>query len=353
MFLYLKCWAWAYLSMAEKHIGKQTIVLKNPPSIKATASIVGPKEGKGELKNCFDYIIPDELWGEDSWEKAESKLVRETFAKVLQNAQLSNDKIDYILAGDLLNQCIAANYGLRESNVPFFGLYGACSTMAESMSIGSMLVDGGFADNVVCLTSSHFCSAEKQFRFPLELGNQRTPTSQWTVTGSGAVVLSSQGTGPYIKQITTGKIVDLGVTDVNNMGAAMAPSAADTILTHFSDTGLVPEYYDLIVTGDLGKIGKQLCIDILKMNGLEIEAMYNDCGVMIFNLKEQDTHAGGSGCGCSATVFAGHIYKEIMKGNLKRVLFIATGALMSPISLQQKESIPGIAHAVSIHRSLD
>lgn len=339
--------------MAEKHIGKQTIFFKNPPSIKATASIVGPKEGKGELKNCFDYIIPDELWGEDSWEKAESKLVRETFAKLLQNAQLSNDKIDYILAGDLLNQCIAANYGLRESNVPFFGLYGACSTMAESMSIGSMLVDGCFADNVVCLTSSHFCSAEKQFRFPLELGNQRTPTSQWTVTGSGAVLLSSQGTGPYIKQITTGKIVDLGVTDINNMGAAMAPAAADTILTHFSDTGLIPEYYDLIVTGDLGKVGKQLCIDILKMNGLSIEAMYNDCGVMIFNLKEQDIHAGGSGCGCSATVFAGHIYKEMMKGNLKRVLFIATGALMSPISLQQKESIPGIAHAVSIHRSLE
>lgn len=339
--------------MAEKHIGKQTVQLINPPSIKATASIVGPKEGKGDLKNCFDYIIPDELWGEDSWEKAESKLVRETFAKLLQNAGLSNDKVDYILAGDLLNQCIAANYGLRETNVPFFGLYGACSTMAESMSIGSMLVDGGFADNVVCLTSSHFCSAEKQFRFPLELGNQRTPTSQWTVTGSGAVMLSSEGTGPYIKYVTTGKITDLGITDINNMGAAMAPAAADTILTHFSDTGLVPEYYDLIVTGDLGKVGKQLCLDILKMNGLDIEAMFNDCGVMIFNLEEQDIHAGGSGCGCSATVFAGHIYKEIMKGNLKRVLFVATGALMSPISLQQKESIPGIAHAVSIYRSLD
>ncbi len=339
--------------MAEKHIGKQTVVLKNPPCIMATASIVGPKEGKGDLKKCFDYIIPDELWGEDSWEKAESKLVRETFAKVLQNSGLSNDKIDYVLAGDLLNQCIAANYGLRETNVPFLGLYGACSTMAESMSLGSVLVDGGFAENVVCLTSSHFCSAEKQFRFPLELGSQRTPTSQWTVTGSGAVVISAQGAGPYIKTLTTGKIIDLGITDANNMGAAMAPAAADTILTHFSDTGLVPEYYDLIVTGDLGKVGKDICIDILKMNGLDIEARYNDCGVMIFNSNNQDTHAGGSGCGCSATVFAGHIYKEIMKGNLKTVLFIATGALMSPISSQQKESIPGIAHALSIHRSLD
>jgi len=339
--------------MAEKHIGKQTVVLKNPPSIKATASIVGPKEGQGELKKCFDYILPDELWGEDSWEKAESKLVRETFAKVLQNSGLSNDKIDCILAGDLLNQCIAANYGLRETNVPFLGLYGACSTMAESMSIGSMMVEGGFADNVVCLTSSHFCSAEKQFRYPLELGSQRAPTSQWTVTGSGAVVIASQGTGPYITHVTIGKINDLGISDVNNMGAAMAPAAADTILAHFADTGLVPDYYDLIVTGDLGKVGKKICNDILKMNGLDIEARYNDCGVMIFNLNEQDMHSGGSGCGCPATVFAGHIYKEIMKGNLKRVLFVATGALMSPISSQQKETIPGIAHALSIHRSLD
>ncbi len=339
--------------MAEKHIGKQTVFLKNPPSIKATASIVGPKEGKGNLKNCFDYIIPDEMWGEDSWEKAESKLVRETFAKVLQNSALSNDKIDCILAGDLLNQCIAANYGLRETNVPFLGLYGACSTMAESMSIGSMMVEGGFAENVVCMTSSHFCSAEKQFRFPLELGGQRTPTAQWTVTGSGAVVIATQGAGPYITHVTIGKINDLGITDVNNMGAAMAPAAADTILAHFADTGLVPEYYDLIVTGDLGKVGKTICVDILKMNGLDIEARYNDCGLMIFNLNEQDMHSGGSGCGCSATVFAGHIYKEIMKGNLKRVLFVATGALMSPISLQQKESIPGIAHALSISRSLD
>lgn len=339
--------------MAEKHIGKQTVVLKNPPSIKATASIVGPKEGKGNLRKCFDIIIPDELWGEDSWEKAESKLVRETFSKVLQNACLSNDKIDFVLAGDLLNQCIAANYGLRESEVPFFGLYGACSTMAESMCIGSMLVEGGFADNVVCQTSSHFCSAEKQFRYPLELGSQRAPTSQWTVTGSGAVVLSSQGVGPFIKSLTVGKINDLGISDINNMGAAMAPAAADTILTHFADTGVAPDYYDLIVTGDLGKIGKKLCLDILKMNGLNIEGRYNDCGVMIFDLEDQDMHSGGSGCGCSATVFAGHIYKEIMKGNLKRVLFIATGALMSPISSQQKETIPGIAHAVSVHRSLD
>ncbi len=339
--------------MSEKHIGKQTVLFKNPPSIKATASIVGPKEGKGNLKHSFDYIIPDELWGEDSWEKAESKLVRETLAKVLQKGSMSNDQIDYILAGDLLNQCIAANYGLRESEIPFFGLFGACSTMAESMSLGSMLIDGGFADSVVCMTSSHFCSAERQFRFPLELGSQRPPTSQWTVTGSGAALLSSEQTGPYIKAVTTGKINDMGISDANNMGAAMAPAAADTILAHFADTGLSPDYYDLILTGDLGKIGKKICVDLVKMNGLDIENRYNDCGVMIFNMQEQDIHAGGSGCGCSATVFAGYVFKEMMKGNLKRVLFVATGALMSPVSTQQKESIPGIAHAVSIHRSLD
>ncbi len=339
--------------MADKHMGKQTVFFKSPPSIKATASIVGPKEGKGTLKQYFDYIIPDELWGEDSWEKAESKLVRETLSKVLQKAGMANSQIEYVLAGDLLNQCIAANYGLRETDIPFFGLFGACSTMAESMSLGSMLIDGGFADNVICLTSSHFCSAERQFRYPLELGSQRAPTSQWTVTGSGAAILTSEQTGPYIKCVTTGKINDMGITDANNMGAAMAPAAADTILTHFADTGLTPDYYDLIVTGDLGKVGKKICLELLNMNGLDIENRYNDCGVMIFDTKQQDVHSGGSGCGCSATVFAGYIYKEMMKGNIKRVLFIATGALMSPVSTQQKESIPGIAHAVSIHRSLD
>ena len=339
--------------MSEKHIGKQTVLFKNPPSIRATACIVGTKEGKGPLKKSFDYIIPDELWGEDSWEKAESKLVRETFAKVLQKSGMSNQQIEYVLAGDLLNQCIAANFGLRETEIPFFGLFGACSTMAESLNLGSMLVDGGYADNVVCLTSSHFCSAERQFRYPLELGSQRAPTSQWTVTGSGAAILTSEQTGPYIKYATTGKINDMGISDANNMGAAMAPAAADTILTHFADTGFAPDYYDLVITGDLGKVGKKICIDLLKMNGLDIENRYNDCGCMIFDMKSQDIHSGGSGCGCSATVFAGYIYGQIMKGNLKRLLFVATGALMSPTSTQQKETIPGIAHAISIHRSMD
>ncbi|GAE88134.1 stage V sporulation protein AD [Acetivibrio straminisolvens JCM 21531] len=227
--------------MASKRLGKQTVMLQNPPSITSTASIVGPKEGKGPLRLYFDNIIDDEMWGEKSWEKAESKLIRETFSKVLQKANKTSQEINYVISGDLLNQCIAANFGLRESDVPFFGVYGACSTMAESMSIGAMLVDGGFADDVVCITSSHFCSAEKQFRYPLELGTQRPPSAQWTVTGSGGALISSTGAGPYITHITTGKIVDMGIKDANNMGAAMAPAAVDTIVTHFKDTALLPK----------------------------------------------------------------------------------------------------------------
>ncbi|OPZ88655.1 MAG: Stage V sporulation protein AD [Firmicutes bacterium ADurb.Bin419] len=338
--------------MATKRIGKQTVKLNNPPSIIATASIVGPKEGEGPLRLYFDEIIDDELWGEKSWEKAESKLMRETFAKVLKKANKTAEDMDYIVAGDLLNQCLAANFGLRESGIPFFGVYGACSTMAESMSLGALLVDGSYADNVVCLTSSHFCSAEKQFRFPLELGSQRPPTAQWTVTGSGGAVLSSKGSGPYITHVTTGKIVDMGIKDVNNMGAAMAPAAMDTIVTHFKDTGFTPDSYDLIVTGDLGAVGKEICNELIHERGYNISDIYNDCGVMIFDRERQDPHAGGSGCGCSATVFAGFIYKKLLEGVINNVLFVATGALLSTTSSQQGESIPSIAHAISISNSL-
>lgn len=338
--------------MATNRIGRQTVKLKNPPSIIATASIVGPKEGEGPLRLYFDEIINDELWGEKTWEKAESKLIRETFAKVLKKANKTAEEIDYITSGDLLNQCIAANFGLRESGVPLFCVYGACSTMAESMSLGSMLIDGDYADNVVCLTSSHFCSAEKQFRFPLELGTQRPPTAQWTVTGSGGAVLSNKGSGPYITHVTTGKIVDMGIKDVNNMGAAMAPAAVDTIVTHFKDTGFTPESYDLIVTGDLGIVGKTICNELIKEQGYDISDIYNDCGVMIYDRERQDAHAGGSGCGCSATVFAGFIYKKLTEGVLNNVLFVATGALLSTTSSQQGESIPSIAHAISISNSI-
>lgn len=338
--------------MAIKRIGKQTVKLNNPPSIIATASIVGPKEGEGPLRHYFDEIIDDELWGEKSWEKAESKLIRETFAKALKKADKTAEDVEYIVAGDLLNQCLAANFGLRESGIPFFGVYGACSTMAESMSLGALLIDGEYADDVVCLTSSHFCSAEKQFRFPLELGSQRPPTAQWTVTGSGGAVLSSKGNGPYITHVTTGKIVDMGIKDVNNMGAAMAPAAMDTIVTHFKDTGFMPENYDLIVTGDLGAVGKEICSELIKEQGYNISDRYNDCGVMIFDRERQDPHAGASGCGCSATVFAGFIYRKLREGVLNNVLFVATGALLSTTSSQQGESIPSIAHAVSISNSI-
>ncbi|MCX7749234.1 MAG: stage V sporulation protein AD [Clostridia bacterium] len=338
--------------MLGKRNGKQTVKLKNPPSIVSAACIVGPKEGQGPLRLYFDAIVEDEMWGEKSWERAESKLMRETFAKILNKGAKVATDVNYVIAGDLLNQCIAANFGLRESGVSFFGVYGACSTMAESMSLGAMLIDGEHADNIVCMTSSHFCSAEKQFRFPLELGSQRPPTAQWTVTGSGGVLLGKDGTGPYVTHVTTGKIVDMGIKDANNMGAAMAPAAVDTILRHFKDTGFTPHEYDLILTGDLGKLGKEICSEMLEKEGYPISDRYDDCGVMIFDWEKQDAHAGGSGCGCSASVFAGFIYQEMVKGNLNNVLFVATGALMSPTSTQQGESIPSIAHAVSIRRSL-
>lgn len=337
--------------MLEKKVGKQTSRLQNPPVITATASIVGPKEGKGPLSGFFDQITDDELWGEKTWEKAESKFVREALAKVTTKASIAISGLDFIIAGDLLNQCIAANFGLRESNVPFFGIYGACSTMGESMSLGAMLIDGGFAANVVCTTSSHFCSAEKQFRFPLELGSQRAPTSQWTITGAGAVLLTAQGAGPFVTQITTGKIVDMGIKDQNNMGAAMAPAAADTIYAHFEDTGLAHDYYDMVVTGDLGSIGKEILDDLLSSNGIRIGGILNDCGLMIFD-SSQDVHAGGSGCGCSATVLAGYLYNELKTGKLNKILFVPTGALLSPISVQQGESIPCIAHALAIENEI-
>lgn len=333
--------------MLDKKVGKQTRQFNNPPVITATASIVGPKEGKGPLAAYFDFIADDELWGEKTWEKAESKFVKETFAKILSKASLAVDGVDYIIAGDLLNQSIAATFGLRDSDVPFFGVFGACSTIGESMGLGAMLVDGGFAANVVCITSSHFCSAEKQFRFPLELGSQRAPTSQWTVTGSGGLLLSAEGTGPFVTKITTGKIVDMGIKDQNNMGAAMAPAAADTIYAHFEDTGLPHDYYDMVITGDLGSIGKEILDDLLSSNGIRIGKILNDGGVMIFD-KKQDVHAGGSGCCCSAAVLAGYLYNSLKKGKLNKILFVPTGALLSPTSVQQGESIPCIAHALAV-----
>ncbi|NLI89647.1 MAG: stage V sporulation protein AD [Epulopiscium sp.] len=335
-----------------KHIGKQTVILDNPPSIIATSSTVGPKEASGPLGEYFDVTTEDELWGEDTWEKAESKFVKETIKDVIDKAKLKSEDIQYIFAGDLLNQLTGTTFGIRDFNIPYFGVFGACSTMAESMSLGAMTVDGGFADYVLATTSSHFCGAEKQFRFPMELGTQRPLTAQWTVTGSGAVIIAKEGGGPYITSITTGRIVDLGISDPMNMGAAMAPAAADTIVQHFKDTGRSPDYYDLIITGDLAEYGQKLLIELAKKEGYNIGEILTDCGIEIYDPDSQDTHAGGSGCGCSASVFAGYLYKEIKKGRWNRVLFVATGAMLSPGSSQQGETIPGIAHAVAIERGI-
>ncbi len=328
-------------------LGKQTIKFNTPPTITDCNSIVGPKEAQGPLCKYFDQTLEDEFWGEKSWEKAESKIIKENVNALVTKSGISATDIDCIFAGDLLNQCISSSFGLRDCNIPFVGMFGACSTFVESMCMGAIAIEG-FANHVVCATSSHFCSAEKQFRFPLELGNQRPPTSQWTVTGSGAALLSKNGCGPYITNITLGKIVDLGIKDANNMGAAMAPAFADTLLTHFADTGRNPNYYDAIISGDLGKIGKDIAIDIAMSKGFNIKSNYNDCGLLVFDNNSQDTHAGGSGCACCGTVFSGFLFKQLKEKKIKKLLLIATGALMNSTSSQQGESIPGIAHAVSI-----
>ena len=331
-----------------KKVGNQSYILSKPVNIATTASIVGPKEKEGPLHQFFDQCLEDEFWGEKSWESAESKIVKETVNMAISKSGIPAKNIDFCFAGDLLNQCIASSFGLRETNIPFIGLFGACSTFVESMIVASSFIDGDFANNCICTASSHFCSAEKQFRFPLELGNQRPQSSQWTVTGSGSAILTKDGTGPFITSFTPGKIVDMGIKDANNMGAAMAGAAEDTLIRHFKDTGRNPSYYDAIFTGDLGHIGKDILIDLASSKGYNIRANYNDCGVLIFDKANQDTHSGGSGCGCIATVFSGYIYKMLQNKQYKKVLLIATGALMNSTSSQQGESIPGIAHAVSI-----
>ena len=337
--------------MGTKHIGKQTVYLQNPPSIIGSACVAGKKEGEGPLCKSYDSINDDAYFGMETWEKAEMSMQKQALSMALNKANLPLPAIQYLFAGDLLNQCIGSAFGMRESSTSFLGLYGACSTMGESLSLAAMTIDGGFADVTAAVTSSHFCSAERQFRFPLEYGGQRTPTSQWTVTGSGALILSSSGNGPYVTHTTIGKIVDAGIKDNNNMGAAMAPAAYETLKTHFEDTGLDPSYYDLILTGDLGSIGHSVVLDFFKQDGIDLSAIYQDCGLMVFS-AEQDVHAGASGCGCSAVVLAGHILNGMRSGRWKRVLFAPTGALMSPTSVQQGESILGICHAVAISSEL-
>ena len=331
-----------------KKIGKQTYKLDSPVTIKETSSIVGKKESNGPLAKYFDICLDDEFYGEKTWEKAEAKMIKTAVENVIRKSNIPTSDIDYLLAGDLLNQCISSSFGIRDFEIPYLGIFGACSTFVEGLSIGSMLLDGGAGNHVVTATSSHFCSAEKQFRFPLELGNQRPQTSQWTVTGSAATVLSKNGTGPFITNVTIGKIVDRGIKDANNMGSAMAPAAISTILTHLKDTGRNPSYYDAIITGDLGYIGKEIVLEVCKSEGYQLSSVYNDCGVLIFDKEKQDTHSGGSGCACCGTVFSGYFYNLLKNKKIRKMLLVATGALMNATSSQQGETVPGIAHAVSI-----
>ncbi len=333
--------------MARK-CGENSFILDRHVFIKNTACIVGQKEKEGPLGEYFDRAEDDDF-NMDTWEQAEARYVEETYLKLLSETPDTDESmIDCVLGGDLLNQCMSSAIGIKKSGRPYIGLFGACSTMSESMMVGSLLVDGGGASNVICITSSNFCSAEKQFRFPLELGNQRAPASQWTVTGSGAALLSSSGTGPRITAVTPGIICDYNVTDTNNMGAGMAPAAASTIMAHLNDLGRDVSYYDLIVTGDLGSIGHGLCKDILKLHDITLtDGKYKDCGMMIFDPK-QGTCSGGSGCGCSATVFSAYLYKMLKEKKINKLLFAATGALMSPVSVKQGEPILGVSHAVAI-----
>lgn len=332
----------------------KTVINEIKPKVIAYASAVGKKESKGPLGKEFDEIYEDTTMGEDSWEKAESLYLKSAVNKAISKSQLQKSDIDIICSGDLLNQCIGSSFGIRDLGLPFCGLYGACSTMALSLCTATLMIETGAFRHCVAATSSHFCSAEKQFRKPLEYGGQRPPSAQWTVTGSGAVVLGKEGgKGVYIDKIHLGTIQDFGITDSNNMGAAMAPAAKKTIADFLSDTGTEPEDYDAIFTGDLGAVGTELLYELmLKDEGVDLGSVHKDCGLMIYDREAQDVHSGGSGCGCSASVLCSHIMKGLHSGKYKNILFVATGALMSTVSSLQGQSIPGIAHLVNFRREV-
>ncbi|MDL2289230.1 stage V sporulation protein AD [Clostridia bacterium OttesenSCG-928-F22] len=334
-----------------KKIGNSSYVLKNPPSFLSTAAIVGEVESEGPLGQYFDLSV-DEYWDEDSWEKAETKMFEMSIRKALEKIKLQPQDMDVMLGGDLLNQIISASFAARQLEIPYLGLYGACSTMTESLIIGSSLIDGEFIDRAACVTGSHFSTAERQYRTPNELGNQTPPTSQRTVTGAGASIIGSGGTGPFITSFTIGKVVDYGIKDAANMGAAMAPSAVDTIEIHLNDTGRVPSYYDMIITGDLGKLGSEILVEKLKEKDIDISHNHNDCGLMVFDIENQKVDCGGSGCGCAAVTLNAFLIRKMLEGKINRILLVATGALLSTTSSLQGESIPGVAHAVCIERSL-
>ena len=331
-----------------KKRGAHSYVLPSRPRIRSYASIAGQKEASGPLGHTFDETFTDDTLGQKSWERAEAKMLERAADLALSKAKVYADGVDVFLGGDLLNQIVSSGYTARQLGIPFLGLYGACSTMAESLLLGAMLIDGGFADTALCATCSHFSTAERQYRFPLELGNQRTPTAQWSVTGAGATLLGRESPLPLcVESVTIGSVWDLRQTDANNMGAAMAPAAMQTLKSHLNDLHRIPEDYDLIVTGDLGRVGYDLMKLLCRKEGIELDQRYIDCGCEIFDVS-QDVHSGGSGCGCSAVSLNGWLLGRMLKGEIRKMLFLATGALMSPTMSQQGESIPGVAHAVSL-----
>lgn len=332
---------------AKKKRGAQTLVFDKPPVITSWASIAGPKEGQGPWGQDFDWSMEDYLFGEESWEKAENKMLRETVKKALNKRNFDEADAEILMAGDLLNQLVSSNYAARGLGIPFLGLYGACSTMAEALLLAAILVDGEFFERVIAAACSHHYTAERQFRFPTEQGVQKTPSSQWTATAAGAVLLEPVGTGPRITAVSIGKVIDMDQKDISDMGSAMAPAAAHTIKTHFNDLNRSSDYYDLIVTGDLGKVGMAITRELFIKDGLQPEPNYSDCGVLLYD-DFQEVNAGGSGCGCSACILCGPLLKKMTAGEINKLLFVATGALMSPITSFQGESIPAIAHAVAI-----
>lgn len=329
-----------------KRIGARTVRLETPPAVVSFASVGGRMEGSGPLRDYFDELSDDHFWGQKTWEQGESTMQKHALSHALEKANLKERDIDLAFAGDLLNQCIGSSFSLRESNIPFCGLYGACSTMGESLALAAMMIDGGFARRTAALTSSHFCTAERQYRMPVPYGSQRTPTAQWTATAAGCCVLGETGDGPYVTHVTIGKIVDLGVTDSNNMGAAMAPAAYDTLGALLRDTQTKPEDYDLIVTGDLGQLGHDIVVDFFSRDGVELGERYTDCGLLLFDRDGQDMHCGASGCGCSASVLCGYLLRGMREKKWNKIIFAPTGALLSPTSSFQGESVPGICHAV-------
>lgn len=334
--------------MTSRRLGRQTVALLRPPSVVSYANVGGKFEANGPLAEHFDLLCTDSFFGKDTWEQAESAMQQEALTRALEKGGLTPAELDYVLAGDLLNQCIGTAFGLRDFQIPFFGLYGACSTMGESLALGSLLLSGGHARTAACMTSSHYCTAERQYRMPVPYGSQRTPTAQWTATAAGAALVGFSGKPPFIRAATVGKIEDMGITDLNNMGAAMAGAAYDTLTRHMKHRGTHPQDYDVIITGDLGQVGSDLLYDLFQRDGVSLREHHKDCGLMIYDRAAQDVHAGGSGCGCSASMMCGHFFKRIQAGELKRVLYCATGALMSPTVVQQGGSIPGIAHCVEI-----